>query len=85
METTKPSWQTIDKDTYMKKVVGLRVLESFSDPDGDLPFGYGKPAMDTIWGIGETAIVKCEMRKNNRHELNWEYEYFENLTTQTAL
>jgi hypothetical protein len=76
-------WKRIDKDTYMKKVKGLKPIEGFSDPDGTLHFGYGKPAMDTIWGIvgkndePDQPIVKCEMRKENHRQLDWDIEYFE--------
>lgn len=76
-------WNKIDRETYMQKVKGLKPIESFSDPDGTLHFGYGKPAMDTIWGIVGTndqpdqPIVKSEMRKESRHQLDWDTEYFE--------
>lgn len=81
------SWKKIDKDLYMEKVVGLKPIESFSDPDGCLPFGYGHPAMDTIWGVvgdkHDMPVVKCEMRKENRHQLLWTFEYFEFIATET--
>lgn len=58
----------------------LKPISSFSDPDGILPFGYGIPAMDTDWGIegSEKIIARCEMRKNNSQEENWEYTYYIN-------
>jgi hypothetical protein len=70
-------WQEITKDVYMDKVKGLKPIESFSDPDGILPYGYGCPAMDTVWGNGEKQIVKCEMRKQSRHDVEWQFNYFE--------
>lgn len=70
-------WQEITKDAYMDKVKGLKPVESFSDPDGILPYGYHQPAMDTVWGKDDKHIVKCEMRKDNRHQLEWDCKYFE--------
>lgn len=71
-------WKEIDREEYMNKVKGLKPIESFSDPDGILSFGYGRPAMDTIWGTDiDNPLVKCEMRKENRRQLEWEYKYFE--------
>ena len=59
----------------------LKPIETFSDPDGILSFGYGKPAMDTIWGIsdGEESkpILSHEMRKESRHDKEWQYRYFQ--------
>lgn len=69
-------WKAIEKDEYMKKVAGLKPLESFSDPDGVLSFGYGVPAMDTVWGNDSGPLLKCEMRKDNRHQADWDYSYF---------
>jgi hypothetical protein len=54
----------------------LTVLESFSDPDGELPYGYFMPAFDTIWGVGEEKIVMCEQRKKNRGQEEWDVKYY---------
>lgn len=69
-------WKAIEKDEYMQKVAGLKPLESFSDADGVLSFGYGVPAMDTIWGNDSGPLLKCEMRKADRHQADWDYFYF---------
>lgn len=69
-------WKAIEKDEYMKKVAGLKPLESFSDADGVLSFGYGVPAMDTIWGNDSGPLLKCEMRKVDRHQADWDYYYY---------
>lgn len=67
----------ITKEEYMGLVKGLKPIESFSDPDGILPFGYGMPAMDTVWGTdSEHPVVECQMRKESRHQQDWEYKYF---------
>jgi hypothetical protein len=59
----------------------LKLIESFSDPDGILSFGYGKPAMDTVYGIsdGEESkpILRHEMRKESRYDKDWTYRYFQ--------
>jgi hypothetical protein len=76
-------WVTIDKETYMQKVIGLKPIESFTDPDGTMHFSCGRPQIVTIWGtvgVGEeenTPVVKCEQRKEDRHQLEWETEYSE--------
>jgi hypothetical protein len=76
-------WQNIDKETYMQKVKGLKPIESFTDPDGTMEFSCGRPQIVTIWGtVGtneeeNTPIVKCEMRKESRHQLEWDTEYSE--------
>lgn len=76
-------WKEIAKERYAEihKAQKLRVFEGFSDPDGTLECGYGRPAMDTSWGIEgeEEAIVKCEMRKNDPNEQEWQYTYYENV------
>jgi hypothetical protein len=76
-------WTTIDKKAYAQKVRGLKPLESFTDPDGTMEFSCGKPQIVTIWGIrgnnneDDTPVVKCEMHKESRHDLEWVTEYFE--------
>jgi len=74
-------WTTIDKETYMQKVKGLKPIESFTDPDGILAMSCGKPQILTVWGIsemGETIpVVKCEQHKDSRHDTDWKTEYFE--------
>lgn len=61
----------------MEMVNALRPLESFSDPDGVSPCGNGKPSMDTIWGNDPgLPVCKCEMRKANRHEIEWKSTYY---------
>lgn len=77
------SWNKIDKETYMGKVKGLKPIESFTDPDGTMEISCGRPEIVTIWGIvggkneDDTPIVKCEQRKENRHQQEWDTEYFE--------
>ena len=76
-------WVTIDKETYMQKVKGLRPIESFTDPDGTMQFSCGRPQIVTVWGIvgakdeDDTPVLKCEQRKENRHQVEWETEYSE--------
>ena len=69
----------VNKETYMEafKQQELKPISSFSDPDGVMPFGYGRPAMDTDWGTEDSdePIARCEMRKESRHDKEWEYTY----------
>lgn len=67
----------IDEKTYMERVTGLNPIETFSDPEGILPYGYGIPAMDTVWGHGDQKVLFCEMRKDSRHDKEWQTRYFE--------
>ena len=75
-------WVKIDKETYMEKVKGLKPLESYTDPDGTLEMSCGQPQIDTIWGINNwpdlQQIVRCTHTKKDRHQLDWDTEYFEN-------
>lgn len=68
--------EKITREEYIKLVEGCKPHSSFSDPDGILSFGYGCPAMDTVWGKDNIDIVRCEMRKENRHQTEWEYTYY---------
>lgn len=76
-------WGKIDKETYMEKVKGLKPLESYTDPDGTQVMSFGRPHILTIWGLrgnsGEedSPIVKCEMNKESRHDIEWDTQYFE--------
>lgn len=76
-------WQSISKEVYMEKVKGLKPLESYTDPDGILQMSFGKPKIETVWGIrgnsgeDDKPVVKCEMNKESRHDLEWVTEYFE--------
>ena len=72
----------VTREEYLK-VFGnyeLKPISSFSDPDGVLSFGYGRPAMDTDWGTEEEEqpFCRCEMRKESRHQTEWEYTYYIN-------
>ncbi len=55
----------VDRETYLQafKKQTLKPISSFSDPDGILSFGYGKPAMDTDWGTAgrEEPIRKSKL------------------------
>lgn len=72
----------VDRETYIEafKKQDLKLISSFSDPDGELPFGYGIPAMDTDWGVEDSdkLIARCEMRKESRHDKEWECTYYLN-------
>jgi hypothetical protein len=76
-------WNKIEKEAYMQKVVGLKPLESYTDPEGTLPFSCGIPQIETIWGTEggkeeyDKTVVKCKMTKQNRHQQDWDTEYFE--------
>jgi hypothetical protein len=77
-------WVTIDKETYMQKVAGLDPIESITDPDGTLyQSSEGKPRAVTVWGTkGEgdeyaKPVVKCEMKKEHRHVIEWDAQFFE--------
>jgi hypothetical protein len=77
-------WVTIDKETYMQKVAGLDPIESITDPDGTLyQSSEGKPRAVTVWGHkakGDqyaTPVVKCEMKKEHRHVIEWDAQFFE--------
>lgn len=76
-------WKPISKEEYREKVVGLKVVESFSDPTGESPLGRGFPWMETIWGnIGEhedTRVLKSITSKVNVNQEKWDEHYFENL------
>lgn len=68
----------VTKTEYMNafKNRELKPIGSFSDPDGVLPFGYGRPAMDTDWGLDETTVARCEMRKEYRTDTEWNCTYY---------
>ena len=66
----------ITRDEYMELVRGLKPMESFSDPEGCSPFGNMRPQMVTVWGDGERHIVTFKKTKENRHQSEWDYEYF---------
>lgn len=65
---------------FRGKYPELIPISSFSDPDGIYSFGYGRPAMDTDWGVNDDDIPYCrtEMRKKSRHDQKWEYTYYIN-------
>jgi hypothetical protein len=55
-----------------------------TDPDGTLyQSSEGKPRAVTVWGTkGEgdeyaKPVVKCEMKKEHRHVIEWDAEFFE--------
>lgn len=68
--------EKITREEYMKLVEGCSPYSSFSDPDGVLSFGYGRPAMDTVWGKDDKDVCRCEMRKESRHQIEWEYTFY---------
>lgn len=76
-------WNKIDKETYMDRVQGLNVLETKTDPDGIFPTSYGQPHIVTVWGWSfpnvedNVKVLKCEMKKQHRHQQEWKTEYFE--------
>lgn len=76
-------WNKIDKETYMEKVKGLKPLESYTDLDGTQVMSFGRPRIETIWGISgagltnDLPMVKCEMNKESRHDIEWDTQYFE--------
>jgi hypothetical protein len=76
-------WNEINKEAYMKKVIGLKPLESYTDPDGIQVMSFGRPHILTIWGMpgskddDATPIVKCEMNKGSRHDRDWDVQYYE--------
>lgn len=76
-------WSKIEKEVYMERVYGLKPLESYTDPDGILSMSCGKPYIETVWGISGAGLtnslpmLKCEMRKEHRHQQEWDTEYFE--------
>lgn len=67
---------TADEYFAAFKKYELKPIGSFSDPDGVISFGYGCPAMDTDWGVGELLIARCEMRKEDAHQAAWDFRYF---------
>lgn len=56
----------------------LKPVSSFTDVDGTLPYGLGFPAMDTDYGTekSDLPIARCEMRKNNSDQKEWDYYYY---------
>lgn len=67
----------------MELVKDLKPLSSFTDTEGILQSGNGRPCIETTWGVPgkgdveERQVVKCEMNKESRHEMEWQIEYFE--------
>lgn len=74
-------WKEITIEEYkaIHDLAKLRPVSSFSDPDGILPYGYGRPAMDTVWGTEDNEILLCEMRKENRHQDKWDFKFYKNV------
>jgi hypothetical protein len=52
----------------------MKVISSFSDVEGTMPFGVGRPAMDTTWGY-DKPILSTEQRKDYIDE-EWGCKYF---------
>lgn len=63
----------------MKEVVGLKPVESFSDPTGESPLGRGFPWMETIWGIDDKRILKSITSKVSPEQEDWDAHYFKSL------
>jgi hypothetical protein len=72
-------WRPISKEEYMKRVVDLKPVESFSDPTGESPLGRGFPWMQTVWGIEDKRILKSITSKVNAEQEKWDEHYFEKL------
>ena len=72
-------WRPISKEEYMKKVVGLKLVESFSDPTGESNLGKGFPWMETIWGLEYKRILKAITSKVSPEQEDWDEHYFENI------
>lgn len=53
----------------------LSPLESFTDLDGSLPYGFGAPYYCTVWGVGDEKILKFESRKINGEWVDKYYKY----------
>lgn len=57
----------------------LTVFASYTDVDG---YGYewssGEPEIMTEWGFkdSDNPLYKVLMTKKNRHDKEWQYEYF---------
>lgn len=69
----------VSKEKYHSgavQMLRLKLISTFSDPDGTLPFGYGCPAFDTDWGIDSKVMARCEMRKSDASQEKWDYRFF---------
>lgn len=53
----------------------MKVLSSFTDTEGIIPFGYGYPAMDTTWGYEDQPILRVESKKDYV-DAKWEHKYY---------
>lgn len=64
---------------YFKKYK-FKVFSSFTDVAGTSPLGYGRPAIDTKYGLDgfDEPILKTEMRKESRDDMEWKYKYYAN-------
>lgn len=60
------------------KKYSMKTFSSFSDPAGTSPIGYGRPAMNTEWGIvgTEESIARLEMRKDYEYQEEWRFTYY---------
>lgn len=69
----------ITRDEFLKLFSGrnLQAMESFTDPDGAFLMSFGKPRMETVWGIDGIKICESIATKSDRHQLDWDWEYFE--------
>ena len=70
----------IEQGEYLKEVPLLHPLESFTDIDGIMPFGYGHPAIDTVWGLfGAKYVYRCFMTKKDRRQADWDKKFYKAL------
>ena len=60
----------------------LRVVASYSNPDGHCPLGNGRPTMKTIWGLDDSSSYFLEAEttwdrgERHRDRLNEKSEFW---------
>lgn len=70
----------VDKKEYTEAFKGqeLKVISSFSDPDGTHFYGFGFPVMHTDYSTeGNTKpVARCESHKPNPQTKEWVHTYY---------
>lgn len=71
-EITEEEYKKIFKDNPK-----LKIISSFTDPDGTFPFGYGKPTMITDFGHNTDDILcRIHSSKEDRNCIKWNNKYY---------
>jgi len=78
----KWKWKKTDKHVcgtiYREHCEDFSVFESCTCPEGNPQLGVMNPYILTSWGFkgSDAPLIKCEQRKDSRHQETWDNEYF---------